>query len=76
MLKNSDLNESAFTELIPLFDVSSSSGKIVSGFLKSRKTKVYEDGNSSMAWEKLKKKFDPVFVPTLVKTGRLFRETS
>ena len=37
--------------------------------------KDYEDGNASMAWEKLKKKFDPVSAPTLVKKERLFRES-
>ena len=28
-----------------------------------------------MAWKKLKKKFDPVSAPKLVKTERLFRES-
>jgi hypothetical protein len=27
-----------------------------------------------LSWEKLKKKYDPVFAPSLVKTERLFRE--
>jgi hypothetical protein len=64
MMKNADLNELAFTELILSIDVSNSSGKIAFGILKSCKTKDYEDGNAAHAWEKLKKKFDPVSAPT------------
>ena len=75
MMKNADLNELAFTELILSIDVSNSSGKIAFGILKSCKTKDYEDGNATHAWEKLKKKFDPVSAPTLVKTERMFRES-
>ncbi len=74
MMKNADLNELAFTELILSIDVSNSSGKIAFGTLKSCKTKDYEDGNATHAWKKLKKKFDPVSAPTLVKTERMFRE--
>ena len=53
MMKNADLNELAFTELILSIDVSNSSGKIAFGILKSCKTKDYEDGNATHAWEKL-----------------------
>ena len=74
-LKIIDLNELAFTELILSIDVSSSAGKIAFGLVKSCKTKEYEDGNAALAWEKLKKKFDPVSAPSLVKTERMFRES-
>ena len=66
LIKNSDLNELAFTELILSIDVSNSSGKISFGIVKGCKSKDYEDGNATLAWEKLKKKFDPVSAPTLV----------
>jgi hypothetical protein len=36
--------------------------------------KDYEDGHAGLAWGKLKKKYDPVSAPSLVKTERLFRE--
>jgi hypothetical protein len=75
MMESADLNELAFTELILSIDVSHSSGKIAFGILKSCKTKDHEDGNATHAWEKLKKKFDPVSAPTLVKTERMFRES-
>jgi hypothetical protein len=68
MMKNDDLNKLAFTELMISIDVSKTGGKLVFGVLKSCKTKDYEDGKTRVAWQKVKKKFDPVSAPTLVKT--------
>jgi gag-polypeptide of LTR copia-type/Zinc knuckle len=70
-----DLNEIAFTELILSIDVSNSNGKIAFGIVKSCKSKEFEDGNAALAWEKLKKKYDPISAPLLVKTERMFRES-
>ena len=69
------MNELAFTELVLSIDVSSSAGKIAFGIVKSCKTKEYKDGNAVLAWEKLKKKFEPISAPSLVKTERMFRES-
>jgi hypothetical protein len=66
-MKNSDLNEIVYTELILLFDVRSRSGEIVFSFIKGCKCRDYTNGNSEFTWDKLKK-FDPVFAPSLVKT--------
>jgi hypothetical protein len=74
MLRIIDSNEMAFTELVLSIDVSSSSDKIAFGIVKNCKTKDYEDGHAGLAWEKSKKKYDPVPAPSLVKTERLFRE--
>jgi hypothetical protein len=74
MLRIIDLNEMAFTELVLAIDLSSSSGKIAFGIVKSCKTKDYRDGHAGFDWEKLKKKYVPVSAPSLVKTDRLFRE--
>jgi hypothetical protein len=74
MLRIIDLNEIAFTEPVLSIDVSISSGKIAFRIVKSCKTKDYEDGHAGLAWEKLKKKYDPVSSPSLVKNERLFRE--
>jgi hypothetical protein len=73
MLRIIDLNEMAFTKLVLSIDVSSSSGEIAFGIVKSCKMKDYEDGQTGLAWEKLKKKYDPVSAPSLVKTERLFK---
>jgi hypothetical protein len=73
ILRIIDFNEMTFTELVLSIDVSSISGKIAFG-IKSCKTKDYEDGHAGLAWEKSKKKYDPVS-PSLVKTERLFRES-
>jgi gag-polypeptide of LTR copia-type len=75
LLRIADLNEIAFTELILSIDVSNSHGKIAFGILKSCKSKEFEDGNAALAWEKLKKKYDPISAPLLVKTERMFRES-
>ena len=75
MLKIVELNEQAFKELaLPIY-VSSSVGKIAFGIVKSCKTKEYEDGNTALAWEKLKKKFEPISAPSLIKSERMFRES-
>jgi gag-polypeptide of LTR copia-type len=70
-----DLNEIAFTELILSIDVSNRNGKIAFGIVKSCKSKEFEDGNAALDWEKLKKKYDPISAPSLVKTERMFRES-
>jgi hypothetical protein len=75
LIRITDLNEIAFTELIPSIDVSKSNGKIAFGIVKSCKSKDFEDGNAVLAWEKLKKKYDPISVPSIVKTERMFRES-
>jgi hypothetical protein len=74
MLRIIDLNEMAFIELVLTIDVISSSGKLAFGIVKSCKKKDCEDGHAGLAWEKSKKKYDPVSAPSLVKTERLFRE--
>jgi hypothetical protein len=64
-----NLNEIAFTGLILSIDVSKSNGKIAC------KTKEFEDDSTALAWEKLKRKYDPISAPSLVKTERRFRES-
>jgi len=71
-----ELNEIAFTELILLIDVKTSSGKSAFNIIKSCKTKDHPDGNAAAAWEKLKNKYEPVSAPTLVKLEKQFRELS
>jgi hypothetical protein len=67
MLRIIDLNEMAFTKQVLSIDVSSSSGKIAFGIVKSCKTKDYEEGHADLARKNLKKKYDPVSAPSLVK---------
>jgi hypothetical protein len=74
MLRIIDLNDMAFTKLVLSIDVSRKSGKIAFGIVKSCKTKDCEDGHAGLDCEKLKKKYNPVSAPSLVKTERLFRE--
>jgi hypothetical protein len=65
-----------FTELVLSIDVSSNSGKIAFGIVKSCKTKDYEDGHAGLAWEKLKKKHDPLPALTLVKLKHCSKSVS
>jgi hypothetical protein len=63
------LNEIAYSELILLIDVKTSSGKTAFNIDRTCKTKDHPDGNAAAAWEKLKNKYEPVSDPTLVKFG-------
>jgi hypothetical protein len=50
ILRIIDLNEMAFTELVLSIDLSSSSGKIAFGIVKSCKAKDYENGHADLPW--------------------------
>jgi hypothetical protein len=52
------------------------SGKVALNFFRGCKTKDYLDGNDSIAWERLKNKYEPVSVPSMVKLEKKFRELS
>jgi hypothetical protein len=52
-----------FTHLILSIDVNSRFGKGAFGMVKSCKTKEFEDGNTILALENLKKKYYPSFRP-------------
>jgi hypothetical protein len=71
-IKSSELNLMAYTGLT--FLKRSSSGKAVFSIIKECKGREYTNGNSSLAWGKLKKKFDPVSAFSLGKTERAFRQ--
>jgi hypothetical protein len=75
LLRIVDLNEIAFTELILSIDVSNSNRKIAFGIAKRCRSKDFKDGNAALAWEKWKKKYDPISAPSLAKTERMFRES-
>jgi hypothetical protein len=44
--------------------------------VKGCKNKDHADGNASMAWERLKNKFEPSSAPSLVKLETQFRQCS
>jgi hypothetical protein len=72
-MKNADLNGMVCTELILLIDLRSISGKVLFSIIKGCKSRNYNHGNSALAWDKPKKKCDPISVPSLLKTVRAFR---
>jgi hypothetical protein len=71
-----DMNELAYTELILSIDDKTSSGKVSFNLVKGCKNKDYADGNASMAWERLKNKFELSSASSLVKLEKQFRQCS
>jgi hypothetical protein len=59
-----EMNELAHTELILSIDDKTNSGKVEFNLVKGCKNKDYEDGNASMAWERLRNKFEPSSTPS------------
>jgi hypothetical protein len=72
-MKNADHDEMASTELILSIDVRCSSDEVAFSIIKGCKSRDYTDGNSALASDKLKKKFDPISAPSLFETERAFR---
>jgi hypothetical protein len=62
-----DMNELAYTEIILSIDDKTSKGKVAFNLVKGFNNKDYPDGNASMAWERLKNKYEPQSAPSLVK---------
>jgi DNA-binding cell septation regulator SpoVG len=71
-----ELNEIAYSKLILLIDIKTSSGKVAFNLIKGCKSKDYPDGNAALAWERLKNKYEPISAPSLVKLEKQFRELS
>jgi hypothetical protein len=69
-----EMNELAHTELILSIDDKSSNGKVAFNLVMGCKNKDYVDGNASMAWERLRNKFEPMSTPSLVKLEKQFRQ--
>ena len=69
-----DMNELAYTELILSIDDKTSNGKVAFNLVKGCKNKDYVNGNASMAWERLRNKFEPQSAPSLVKMEKQFRQ--
>jgi hypothetical protein len=70
------LNEIAYIELILSIDLSASNGKVALNIIRVCKTKDYLDGNGTIAWERLRNKYELVSEPSMVKPEKQFRELS
>jgi hypothetical protein len=71
-----DMNELVYTELILSIDDKTSNGKVAFNLVKGCKNKDYADGNASLAWERLKNKYEPQSAPSLVKMEKHFRQSA
>jgi hypothetical protein len=76
MIKNAEINEVAFIELILSIDTKSSEGKVAFNLVKGCKSKEYPDSNAAIAWERLRNKFDPESAPSMVKLEKQCRTLS
>ena len=56
-------------------NVKKATDKVEFQIVKGFKTKEYEDGNAAMAWERLKKKYQPTSAPSLVKLVCAFKKS-
>jgi hypothetical protein len=72
LMMNVDLDEMAYTELMISIDIRCSSVKVIFSIIKGYKGRDYTEGNSTLTWDKLKKKFDHISAISLVKTGISF----
>jgi hypothetical protein len=75
MLNAIDLNKVAYTERLLSIDVKTSNGKVAFIIVKGCKSKDYPDGNVTIAWDKLKNKYEPMSAPSIVKLDKQFRDT-
>jgi hypothetical protein len=62
--------------LILSIDLRTSSGEGAFSKVKGFKNKDYTEVNTEMTWERLKNKHEPTSAPSLVKTERMFRQSS
>ena len=63
-----------YIALILSIDVETSSGKVASNIVKGEQGLCR--GNAAMAWERLRNKYESTSAPSLVKTERMFRQSS
>jgi hypothetical protein len=71
-----DMNELSYTELILSIDDKTNNGKVALNLVKGCKNKDYADGNASLAWERLKNKYEQQSAPSLVKMEKQFRQSA
>jgi hypothetical protein len=69
-------NEISYNEIILSIDVQASSSKVAFNIIKGCKIKDYQDGNSAIAWGRLKNEFATVSAPSIVKLEKHSRKLS
>jgi hypothetical protein len=69
-----EFNEIAYTKLILLIDVKTSSNKVAFNIIRRCKTKDYLDDNGEIGWERLKNKCKLVYVSSMLELEKQFRD--
>jgi hypothetical protein len=67
-----DLNDNWYNDLVLSMDTSTNAGRVAFSLVRASKLKDYPDGNISVVWSKLKKKYAPTTAPTLAKYHKIF----
>ena len=67
-----ELNKKAFGDLVISIDCSTAAGKVAFSMIKNTKTKEYPTGDITIAWLRLKKKYEPSTAPQLMRLTREF----
>ena len=67
-----ELNKKAFGDLIISIDCTTAAGKVAFSMIKNTKTKEYPTGDITIAWLRLKKKYEPSTAPQLMRLTREF----
>ena len=76
ILKLDKLNKQAYMELILSIDKTTTRGCTAFRLVKNCRTKEYPDGNSCMAWERLKSKYAPRTSCPLMKHKKKYENSS
>jgi hypothetical protein len=76
ILKLDKLNKQAYMELILSIDTTTTRGSTAFRLVKNCRTKEYPDGNSFMAWERLKSKYAPRTSCSLMKHKKKYENSS
>ena len=66
------LNQKAFTDLILSCDHTTPQGKIAFRLIKNSRSKDYPEGNSKVAWDRYRAKYNSKSLPSLLKKKKRF----
>ena len=71
--ENKELNELAYSDMMLCIDTSKAGGRVAFNIIKgSKDPKKFSGGNVKVAYDRLKKKYNPTSAPNLTKVYRMF----
>ena len=70
--KVGELNSLAFEDIVLSINATSAKGKVAFSLVKNCKSDDFPEGNSRLAWDRMKRKYQPHTVPSLLKLEKQF----